>query len=97
MDGIDRLLSGALQLGDHVLVEDPTYAELLDLLRAMGLIPVGVPIDGQGPVTQLFAAALGHVRAAVITPRAHNPTGTSISEARALELRQVLTDRPISS
>lgn len=94
LDGIERLLSTALHTGDYVLVEDPTYAELLDLLRAMGLAPVGVPVDARGPLTAPFAAALSRVRAAVITPRAHNPTGVSISESRASELRQVLADRP---
>jgi len=94
MDGIDRLLSVGLHPGDHVLVEDPTYAELIDLLRAMRLTPVGVPIDSEGPITEHVAAALPDLRAAVLTPRAHNPTGASISPARSRQLREALADHP---
>lgn len=94
MDGIDRLLSVSLQPGDRVLVEDPTYAELLDLLRAMRLVPVGVPIDGDGPLPEHVASTVREVRGAVLTPRAHNPTGASISAARARQLREVLAAHP---
>ncbi len=90
LDGIDRLLTATLRAGDRVLVEDPTYAELLDLLRAIDLVPVGVPIDDEGPLPQPFADALHGVRAAIITPRAHNPTGARITPPRAEDLRQAI-------
>lgn len=94
LDGIDRLLSASLRPGDGVIVEDPTYAELLDLLHAMGLTPVGVPLDDEGPVVDDFAAALARARAVVLTTRSHNPTGTTVTPSRAEALRRTLSGHP---
>ena len=94
LDGIDRILSTYLRPGDGVLVEDPTYAELIDLLHAMGLTPVGVPLDENGPLPGDFAAALEHVRAVVLTTRAHNPTGTLLSPGRAKQLSEQMVVYP---
>jgi len=40
------------------------------------------------------ALADRRTRAVILTPRAHNPTGASLSSTRAAELRAVLTDYP---
>jgi len=91
LDGIDRLLAAHLRPGDRVAVEDPGWANLLDLVAAQGLTPVPVPVDGDGPtVAGLRAALAAGVSAVVVTTRAHNPTGAAVTAARATGLRQLL-------
>jgi DNA-binding transcriptional MocR family regulator len=91
LDAIERLLSAHLRPGDAVAVEDPGWANLLDLLAALGLRPAPVTVDEQGPEPSSLAAALqAGARAVVITSRAQNPTGAAVSADRAAELRAVL-------
>ncbi|HEX5597712.1 MAG TPA: aminotransferase class I/II-fold pyridoxal phosphate-dependent enzyme [Micromonosporaceae bacterium] len=95
LDGIERLLTAHLQPGDPVAVEDPGWTNLLDLIAALGLQPVGMPVDDAGPTPAGLAAALdAGARAIVITSRAHNPTGAALTPARTAELRQLLAAHP---
>ncbi|WBB70314.1 aminotransferase class I/II-fold pyridoxal phosphate-dependent enzyme [Micromonospora sp. WMMD812] len=95
LDGIERLLGAHLRPGDAVAVEDPGWANLLDLVAALGLRPVGVPVDEEGPVVAGVAAALAAgARALIVTSRAQNPTGAAVSAARAGALRDLLAGRP---
>jgi DNA-binding transcriptional MocR family regulator len=95
LDGIERLLGGQLRPGDRVAVEDPGWANLLDLVAALGLAPVGVPVDDEGPtVPGLRRALAAGARAVVVTARAHNPTGAAVTEPRAAALRSVLAAHP---
>jgi DNA-binding transcriptional MocR family regulator len=95
LDGIDRLLAANLRPGDRVGVEDPGWANLLDLLAAQGLTPVAIPVDEQGPTPDGLSAALSAgIGAVVVTTRAHNPTGAAVTRARATALRAVLRTRP---
>jgi len=95
LDGIERVLGAHLRPGDAVAVEDPGWANLLDLIAALGLHPHPVPVDAQGPTADGVAAALSAgVRAVVITSRAHNPTGACVSAGRAAELRDLLRRHP---
>ncbi|MFI0790201.1 aminotransferase class I/II-fold pyridoxal phosphate-dependent enzyme [Streptomyces lydicus] len=91
LDAIERVLSAHLRPGDTVAVEDPGWGSLLDLIPALGLRPVPVEVDDEGPLPEQLARALdGGARAAVITDRAQNPTGAAVSRARAGELRGLL-------
>ncbi|MGH8887208.1 MAG: aminotransferase class I/II-fold pyridoxal phosphate-dependent enzyme [Egibacteraceae bacterium] len=95
MDGIERVLAVHLRSGDRVAVEDPGYTGVLDLLRAMGLEPVGVRLDERGPLADQLAAVLsGGAGALVLTPRAQNPTGAALDDERARELGAVLDAHP---
>jgi DNA-binding transcriptional MocR family regulator len=84
LDGIERALSAHLRPGDRVAVEDPGWANLLDLLAALGLSAEPVRVDDDGPLVDDMARALNRgVRAVVITNRAQNPTGAALSDDRA--------------
>ena len=92
MDGIELTLRATVRFGDRVVVEHPTFPPLLDLLEAAGVEVIGVPLDEQGMVPDLLADALrSPVRAVFLQPRAHNPTGISMTGSRAEELAAVLT------
>jgi len=68
---------------------------VLDLLAAMGLTAVAMPIDDYGvrPAALRDALAKGS-QAVLFTPRAQAPAGAAWDEARAEELREVLASQP---
>ena len=95
MDGVERILRAHARPNDEVVVEDPCYSGVLDLVRGVGLRPVPVRLDEQGPIRRSLAAALsGGAQLMIITPRAQNPTGAAITPARGRRLRSVLRKRP---
>ncbi|MEO3742968.1 aminotransferase class I/II-fold pyridoxal phosphate-dependent enzyme [Plantactinospora sp. B5E13] len=94
-DGIERLLVSNLSPGDAVAVEDPGWANLMDLVAALGLRIVPMPVDDDGPTpTGLRAALAAGARAVIVTSRAHNPTGAAVTADRAARLREVLAGHP---
>lgn len=95
LDGIERALQAHLRPGDVIAVEDPGYAGLFDLLRALGLALRPIPIDAKGMIPAALGEALDEgVAAVVVNPRGQNPTGASLDKARAKELRRVLDNAP---
>jgi DNA-binding transcriptional MocR family regulator len=87
LDGIERALDARLRPGDLVAVEDPGFAGLFDLLRAMGLALRPVPVDERGMLPGELAGALEEGAAAVVlNPRGQNPTGAALDAERAAEL-----------
>lgn len=95
IDAIERLLAAYLVAGDKVAVEDPCFISSVNALRAAGLQAVGVAMDAQGMQAEALEEALAQgAQAVIVTPRAHNPTGYSLSQARARKLRAVLARYP---
>ncbi|WP_292832077.1 aminotransferase class I/II-fold pyridoxal phosphate-dependent enzyme [Microbacterium sp.] len=94
-DAIERLLAQTLTRDDAVALEDPCFLSSMNTVRLGGYRVVPVPMDEEGmTVAGLEAALAAGVRAVVCTPRAQNPTGASLSDARARALRVVLADHP---
>ncbi len=94
-DGVARALEQAIRYGDRVVLESPTFPMFFDLVESLGGEVVPVELDGEGIVADSLRRALSTRPAAVLLqPRAHNPTGVSMTPARARVLAQVLRQAP---
>jgi DNA-binding transcriptional MocR family regulator len=90
MDGLDLLARSTLGFGDRVVVEDPGFPPLLDLLESLGVEVVGVPVDDEGLELDGLRTALARgIRAVFIQPRAQNPTGVTMSRHRAKAIAEL--------
>ena len=95
VDAVERLLAQALMRDDAVALEDPCFLSSIYTVRLGGYRAVPVAVDEEGMTVDGLRAALNAgVRAVISTPRAQNPTGVSLSPARAAQLRAVLADHP---
>jgi DNA-binding transcriptional MocR family regulator len=96
LDALDRIIDAVVRFGDHVIVENPAFPPLLDLLQTVGATVVGVPMDESGMLPDKLHGALSEYPAVAVflQPRAHNPTGVSIPAARAAELASILAEFP---
>ncbi|MBF0672453.1 MAG: aminotransferase class I/II-fold pyridoxal phosphate-dependent enzyme [Salinibacterium sp.] len=95
LDAISRSLDEVVRFGDRVIIENPTFPPFYDLLDQLGVERLPVPVDQHGLEPSAFAAALAKGPSAVILqPRAHNPTGASMTAARAEQLARMLQDDP---
>jgi DNA-binding transcriptional MocR family regulator len=95
LDAIERALQTELRLGDRVVVEDPSWPRIADLVHALGFAVEPVAVDRGGLDPDLLDAALRRgARAVITTPRGQNPTGASVSPSRGRALRAVLARHP---
>lgn len=84
MDAMDLIVRTTLRFGDRVVVEDPGFPPLVDLLESVGVQLVGVPLDDEGLELGALAEALREpVVAIFLQPRAQNPVGVTMTTARA--------------
>ncbi|MGA8846510.1 MAG: aminotransferase class I/II-fold pyridoxal phosphate-dependent enzyme [Nocardioides sp.] len=90
-DGISRLLEHVVSYGDRVVLESPGFPPFFDLVESLGAEVVPVGLDDQGVrVADLRAALEKRPVVVVIQPRAHNPTGVSLTSERAADLAELL-------
>lgn len=80
VDAIARVL---LRPGDIAAVEEPGYPPVAELLRALGIDVVGVPIDEHGLIVDALPA---QARLVHVTPSHQYPLGTTLSRDRRLAL-----------
>ncbi|MFB2584438.1 aminotransferase class I/II-fold pyridoxal phosphate-dependent enzyme [Herbiconiux liukaitaii] len=91
LDAISRSLETLVRFGDRVVVENPGFPPFFDLLDHFGVERIPVDVDGEGMRPDQLARALQLSPAAIILqPRAHNPTGVSMTSERMRELARVL-------
>ena len=74
--------------GDTVIVEQPTYLGLLNVLNNQGIRPIGVPVDADGMVVEALEPLLQEYQPRFIytIPVFQNPSGVCLSAARRNQL-----------
>ena len=93
LDGIERLLLARLRPGDRVGLEDPCFTGLVNVVRTLGLVPVGIGVDAFGILPADLRHALPGLDALLVTSRVGNPTGSAFDAARAFEIADVVSQR----
>lgn len=94
MDALQLITQTHLRFGDVVLVENPTFPPILDVLDSVGAVVHGVAVDEHGVEPDALSRALTRFQPAmlILQPRGQNPTGASITARRARELVRVLAE-----
>jgi DNA-binding transcriptional MocR family regulator len=90
-EGIALALRLFASPGDAVAVEEPTYANVMSTVEALGLRAVGVPMLEDGPDLDALARVLARhdVKAFYTIPTFHNPLGLCTSTAHRRRLLEV--------
>src|SRR5215210_5823856 len=80
--------------GDCVIVEQPTYLGLLNILNAQGIRAIGAPMDDDGLIVDALEALIVEHRPRFIytIPVFQNPSGVCLSPARRAGLLQLIAD-----
>jgi len=92
LDAVERALQTELHVGDRVIVEDPTWPRIPDLVHALGFALEPVPVDERGLLPEALEQALRRgARAVIATPRGQNPTGVAVDEDRGRALRAIMS------
>lgn len=92
LNGVNNGLALASDLlagpGAAVLVEQPTYLGMLNVLHARNIRAVGVPLDGEGPILEALEQLIHTERPAFFytIPTYQNPSGICMSPARRAAL-----------
>ncbi|SAL27358.1 transcriptional regulator, GntR family [Caballeronia choica] len=88
---LDLIVRTLLRPGDTVVVEDPGYCNLLQILQLAGLTVLGVPRTAAGIDTDIFERlVLEHrPKAVFLNTTLQNPTGATFGMASAFRLLQI--------
>jgi DNA-binding transcriptional MocR family regulator len=86
-----------VEAGDHVVVEDPSYRGALEALRERGARILPVPMTDDGPDRKILDGTTRSTRPRLcyLLPTAHNPTGSTVSDAGREQLARLLNDREL--
>lgn len=89
--GLSLVTQVLARAGDTVLVEQPTYLGLLNILKTQQLRPIGVPLDGDGPqLDALERTVIQHrPRFFYTVPNFQNPTGLCASLERRHQILEM--------
>ncbi|MFY9925705.1 MAG: PLP-dependent aminotransferase family protein [Opitutaceae bacterium] len=94
-ESLDLALGAVTKPGDVIAVESPAYFGFLRLFSSRGVRAVEVPVDERkGLSLEALTVALDNhdVKALVVTPSFHNPTGACMPNARKEQLYSILCD-----
>ncbi|MEZ5339738.1 MAG: PLP-dependent aminotransferase family protein [bacterium] len=82
------LLHHLVRDGRRVLVEDPGYSAVINLLHSERIAHTGIPLDDEGIDPEALRRELerGDVAVVICTPDFQNPTGICMSDGRRREL-----------
>ena len=95
IDTLERMIAAHLVPGDKFVVEDPCYISSANAIRLAGLQVIAAAVDSEGMRPEALEAALKKgAKGVLITPRAHNPTGVSVTQERAAQLKDILSGYP---
>jgi DNA-binding transcriptional MocR family regulator len=88
--GLDLIVRTLLRPGDTVLVEDPGYCNLLQILKLAGVQVISVPRTVDGFEMDALERAIEHHRpkALFVNTVLQNPSGTSLTVSAAFRLLQ---------
>lgn len=91
LDGLSLVTAQLVRMGDPVLVENPGFPPLIDILEMAGAEVIGIDLDGDGLRPDSLRPALSANPVALfLQPRAQNPAGVSMSEGRAGQIARIL-------
>lgn len=84
-----EVLSLIARFGDKVIVGEAEFAPYLENIQRLGLTPVPVPMDDDGPVLGAVEERIAEgAKIMLLQPRVHNPTGLVTSSARLEAIAQ---------
>ncbi|MCC8392977.1 PLP-dependent aminotransferase family protein [Paraburkholderia sp. MMS20-SJTR3] len=89
--GLDLIVRTLLRAGDAVIVEDPGYGNLLQILKLAGLVVHGVPRTLTGVDTDVLETLIARhqPKAIFVNTTLQNPTGATYAMAAAFRLLQI--------
>lgn len=88
---LDLAVQALVGQGEVILTASPTYAGLLDIAQARGMVAVGVPVDQYGMQTEALEGLIAEHRPRLIyaAPTYQNPTGTVMPLYRRRQLLDI--------
>jgi len=97
-NGLSLLTALLAPPGSTVLVEQPTYLGMLNILAARGVRAVGVPIDDDGLIIEALEELLRVERPAFLycMPTFQNPSGVCLSPVRRASLLELAARRALT-
>ena len=88
MHGIDLTARALARPGDVALIEEPTFLVMHNLLKMLGIRPIAIPLDNEGPRLDVLEQVLQREQPKFYytMPNFHNPTGLCFSTQRRHDL-----------